>query len=203
MEYAAGDAVPVVDRVPAGVSEMVRAAGADIHTSGELVTQFFAVWSAAEVKSHHEHAELLRQFAHAAFARIGDAVKAGTPIHEHEVMEWLQQQFVAAGLFTDHGPNVSATENAANPHYEPSAKHPRRIVKGDVVLIDLWATKQEAGAMWADQTYMAVVGTPTAKQQEVWNESVMRVTRRLRCSRRSSPPAKRCRAEKQTPPRAP
>lgn len=168
MEYAAGDAVPVVDRVPAGVIEMVRAAGADIHTSGELVTQFFAVWSAAEVKSHHEHAEQLRSFAHAAFARIGDAVKAGTPIHEHEVMEWLQQQFTAAGLFTDHGPNVSATENAANPHYEPSAKYPRRIVKDDVVLIDLWATKQEAGAMWADQTYMAVVGTPTAKQQEVW-----------------------------------
>lgn len=168
MEYAAGDAVPVVDRVPAGVIEMVRAAGATVVTSGELVTQFFAVWSAAEVKSHHEHAEQLRGFAHAAFARIGAAMKADTPIHEHDVMEWLQQQFAAAGLFTDHGPNVSATENAANPHYEPSAKYPRRIVKGDVVLIDLWATKQEAGAMWADQTYMAVVGAPTAKQQEVW-----------------------------------
>jgi Xaa-Pro dipeptidase len=29
MEYSVGDAVPVVDRVPAGVIEMVRAAGAD------------------------------------------------------------------------------------------------------------------------------------------------------------------------------
>lgn len=168
MEYAAGDAVPVVDRVPAGVIELVRASGAEIVSSGELVTQFFAVWSEAETRSHREHAELLRGFAHAAFARVGDAIAAGTPIHEHEVMAWLQQQFSAHGLFTDHGPNVSASENAANPHYEPSAAHPRRIVKGDVLLIDLWATKQQPGAMWADQTYMAVVGEPTPKQREVW-----------------------------------
>lgn len=168
MEYAAGDAVPVVDRVPAGVIEMVRAAGAEIVTSGELVTKFFAVWSDAEVASHRDHAEQLRLLAHQAFAGVGASIAAGTPIHEHEVMGWLQEQFAARGLFTDHGPNVSASENAANPHYEPSAAHPRRIVKGDVLLIDLWATKQQPGAMWADQTYMAVVGTPTPKQQEVW-----------------------------------
>ena len=168
MEYSVGDAVPVVDRVPAGVIEMVRAAGAEIVTSGELVTKFFAVWSDAEIASHREHAELLRGFAHGAFARIGTHIKAGTPIHEHEVSEWLQGQFAAHGLFTDHGPNVSATENAANPHYEPSSAHPRRIGAGDVVLIDLWATKRQPGGMWADQTYMAVVGTPTARHQEVW-----------------------------------
>ena len=168
MEYAAGDAVPVVDRVPAGVIELVRASGAAVVSSGELVTQFFAVWSEAEIASHRAHAEFLREAAHAAFARVGEAIRAGTAIHEHEVMEWLQARFAAAGLFTDHGPNVSASENAANPHYEPSAAQPRRIVPGDVLLIDLWATKQQPGAMWADQTYMAVVGAPTAKQQEVW-----------------------------------
>jgi Xaa-Pro aminopeptidase len=168
MEYAAGDAVPVVDRVPAGAIELVRAAGAEIVTSGELVTKFFAVWTAAETASHREHAELLRGFALAAFARVGEHIATGTPIHEHEVMAWLQERFAAEGLFTDHGPNVSASENAANPHYEPSAAHPRRIVTGDVLLIDLWATKQQPGAMWADQTYMAVVGAPTAKHREVW-----------------------------------
>lgn len=170
MEYSPGDGIPVVDRVPGGVIEMVRAAGADVVTSGELVTQFFAVWSEAEIASHVHHAERLRTLAHEAFARIGAAIRAGTPIHEHEVMEWLQERFTAEGMWTDHGPNVSASENAANPHYEPSPKHPRRIVEGDVVLIDLWATAPNSapGAMWADQTWMAVVGAPTPKQQEVW-----------------------------------
>jgi Xaa-Pro dipeptidase len=169
MEYAALDAVPVVDRVPAGVIELVRHAGATVETSGALVSRFFAVWSEAEVASHRAHAEQLRTLAHAAFARIGEAVKAGRPIHEHEVMAWLQERFAAEGLWTDHGPNVSASENAANPHYEPSAAHPRAFRAGDVVLIDLWATKQAPGAMWADQTYMAVIGAPTAKHEAVWS----------------------------------
>jgi Xaa-Pro dipeptidase len=168
MEYSPGDAVPVVDRVPAGVLELVRASAAEVVSSGALVTRFFAVWSEAEMQSHAEHAELLRAFAQAAFARVGEAIAAGRPIYEHEVMAWLQEQFTAHGLFTDHGPNVSASENAANPHYEPSAALPRRIVTGDVLLIDLWATQQRPGAMWADQTYMAVVGEPTPKQREVW-----------------------------------
>ena len=169
MEYAPGDAVPVVDRVPAGVLELVRASGADVVTSGELVTRFFAVWSAEEQQSHREHAEVLRGFAHEAFAMIGEAVRAGRTIHEHDALHFLLDQFAAHGLWTDHGPNVSAMENAANPHYEPSKFHPRAIHSGDVVLIDLWATREATpGAMWADQTWMAVVGEPTPRQLEVW-----------------------------------
>jgi len=169
MEYAFGDAVPVVDRVPAGVLELVRASGADVVTSGELVTRFFAVWSAEEQRSHSEHAELLRGFAHEAFAMIGEALRAGRPIHEHDAFHFLLDRFAAHGLWTDHGPNVSAMEHAANPHYEPSKFHPREIRAGDVLLIDLWATREATpGAMWADQTWMAVAGEPTPRQQEVW-----------------------------------
>ncbi|MEX2181256.1 MAG: M24 family metallopeptidase [Gemmatimonadaceae bacterium] len=170
MEYSPGDAVPVVDRIPAGVLELVRASGAEVVTSGELVTQFFAVWSAAEVASHRRNAELLRALALAAFARVGDAVRAGTPIHEHDVKAWLLAQFEANGVWTDHGPIIAATENAADPHYEPTPERPRPFRQGDVVLIDLFATDvgQPPGAMWADQTWMAVIGTPTARQREVW-----------------------------------
>src|SRR5207244_1322994 len=40
MEYSAGDAVPYLDRVPAGVIEMVRGAGATVVSSAELATRF-------------------------------------------------------------------------------------------------------------------------------------------------------------------
>jgi Xaa-Pro aminopeptidase len=171
MEYSPGDAVPVVDRVPAGVLEMVRAAGAEVVTSAELVTRFFASWTDAEIASHRRNAEALRTIAHEAFARIGEAMRAGTPIHEHEVMAFVQARCAEAGLFSDHGPIVAATENAANPHYEPSADHPRAFRRGDAVLIDLFATEAggPAGAMWADQTWMATIGAPSARQREVWS----------------------------------
>jgi Xaa-Pro dipeptidase len=167
MEYSPGDAVPVVDRVPAGVLDMVRASGATVLTSADLVSRFFAVWEDGHLASHQRAAEQLARIAKEAFARAGESVRAGAPLAEHDLMAWIRLEFDKARLSTDHGPNVSAGENAANPHYEPSPATPRVLRPGDVVLIDLWAT--EAGGMWADQTWMASVGAPSAKARQVWS----------------------------------
>ena len=167
MEYSPGDAVPVVDRVPAGVLEMVRAAGATVVTSADLVTRFFAVWTQAQLASHRRAAEVIARIAKEAFARAGASVHSGAPLAEHELMRWIKDEFAAGGLSTDHGPNVSATENAANPHYEPSPDAPRVLRAGDCVLIDLWAV--EPNGIYADQTWMASIGAPSPKLQAVWN----------------------------------
>ncbi|MBL8998391.1 MAG: aminopeptidase P family protein [Gemmatimonadetes bacterium] len=168
MEYSPGDAVPVVDVVPAGVLELVRASGAEVVTSADLVSRFFAVWSEAQVAAHRRNAEVLRTLAHEAFARIGAAARGGSPLHEHEVMAQLHEGFRAHGLEADHGPIVAATANAANPHYHPSASAPRAFVEGDIVLIDLFATDPGGKGMWADQTWMASIGAPSARALEVW-----------------------------------
>jgi Xaa-Pro aminopeptidase len=167
MEYSPGDAVPYVDRVPAGVLEMVRAAGArEVVTSGTLVTRFVASWTPAHVASHRRAAATIREIALDAFDLVGQRARSAQPIAEHEVMAWMLERFERAGVSTDHGPNVSAGANAANPHYEPSAARPRLIVEGDVLLIDLWA--REPGGVWADQTWMATLGAPSARAQEIW-----------------------------------
>jgi Xaa-Pro aminopeptidase len=62
---------------------------------------------------------------------------------------------------------VCAGESSANPHYEASAERSREIREGEVLLIDLWAT--EPGGVYADQTWMAFVGTPTDRANEVWS----------------------------------
>ena len=168
MEYSPGDAVPYLDRVPAGVLDMVRNAGAvEIVCSGELVTKFHAVWTEGDKTSHVRSAELIARIAHEAFALAGERARTTTPIAEHELMQWIQGEFAKAGVQTDHGPNVSASENAANPHYEPTAEHPRYITEGDTLLIDLWA--QEQDAIYADQTWMASIGEPSRRAQEIWN----------------------------------
>src|SRR5581483_394998 len=161
MEYSAGDAVPYLDRIPAGVIEMVRAAGASVVSSGELVSKFYAVWTETNIESHERAAEEIAAIAQEAFRQAGQRARSGKPIAEHELMAWIQQQFRNANLFTDHGPNVSAGENAANPHYEPSAAAPRLIREGDILLIDLWAQEEGSGSPYADQTWMASIGEPS------------------------------------------
>ncbi len=167
MEYSAGDAVPYLDRVPAGVVEMVRSAGAEVVTSGELVSRFYAVWTADDIAAHARAAEVVGSIARDAFTTIGARVKDGTRTTEFDMMQWILERFTRAGLVTDHGPNVSAGPNSANPHYEPAKGASRDIANGDVVLIDLWAT-EKVGRPYADQTWMASVGAPSSKQVSVW-----------------------------------
>ena len=172
MEYSPGDAVPYVDYVPAGVLEMVRAAGAEVVTSGEIVSRVHAVWTEPQRAAHERAAEVIARVAKEAFARMGKAARSESPLTEHQVAEWIRGEFAKAGLETDHGPNVSIGPNAANPHYEPSAERSATIREGEVVLIDLWAREPEKDGngpgVYADQTWMAVVGEPSARAREVW-----------------------------------
>lgn len=167
MEYSPGDAIPYLDRVPAGVLEMVRATGATVVSSGELVSRVYATWTPENRASHERAAEHIRRIALEAFNIAGERARAGTPAAEHELQSFILESFARAGLSTDHGPDVAASENAANPHYEPSSARPRLVREGDVLLIDLWA--KEAGGVYADQTWMATLGSPSARVTEVWN----------------------------------
>jgi Xaa-Pro dipeptidase len=167
MEYSAGDAVPYLDRVPAGVIEMVREAGASVTSSGELVTRFYATWNAEHIASHERAAEEIASIARDALTTAGERARGAEPLAEHELMSWIRERFRRAGLTTDHGPNVSAGASAANPHYEPSADAPRVIRPGDIVLIDLWA-REDPDGVWADQTWMASIGKPSAEASAIW-----------------------------------
>ncbi len=166
MEYSPGGAVPYLDRVPAGMLEMVRAAGARVVSSGDLVTRFYAVLDAHSLASHRRAAELLARIAKEGMAMAGRRASENRPMMEHELRDWILSRFDADGLFTDHGPIVAAGDNAADPHYLPASDRPRPIARGDVLLVDLFG--HERGGMYADQTWIASLGAPSDRALEVW-----------------------------------
>ncbi|MCR4339052.1 MAG: M24 family metallopeptidase [Gemmatimonadaceae bacterium] len=166
MEYSAGDAVPYLDRVPAGVIEMVRAAGATVESSADLVTRFYAVWSEEQLASHLRAAETISGIAHEAISLAGERASSGSPMQEFELKQWILDRFAKEKLETDHGPIVAIGPNAANPHYEPTAGESAPIDRGAILLIDLWA--REAEGVYADQTWMGSLGEPDARSLKVW-----------------------------------
>lgn len=166
MEYSPGDAVPYLDRIPAGVLEIVRAAGATVESSGELVARFYSVWTPEHLAAHHRAAEHIAAIGQEALRWAGAQVHAGARVHEHEVQARIMAAFARAGLETYAPPNVSVGANAADPHYEPSAERPQLITAGNVLLIDLWA--KEPGAVYADQTWMAALGAVPDRAHAVW-----------------------------------
>ena len=167
MEYSAGDAVPYLDRVPAGVLEMVRAAGAEVVSSSELVTRFYATWTDEQLASHRRTAETIAQIAQRALQYAGAEAHAGRSVTEFALRERVLDEFRKASIETIDPPVVAVGPNAANPHYEPRSDNPVPIAVGDVVLLDLWA-REPNGGTWADQTWMASVGAPTPRAVQVW-----------------------------------
>ena len=168
MEYSPGDAVPYLDRIPAGVLEMVKAAGATIVSSGELVTRFYAAWNPQQVESHRRAASAVAAVAKEAFALAGKRAKSGSPITEDELQRWIMDRFTEQQLFADHGPIVAVGPNAANPHYGPSSSNPTPIASGSILLIDLWAREEKGPGVYADQTWMGSLGKPSKRAEEVW-----------------------------------
>ncbi len=166
MEYSPGDAVPYLDRVPAGVIEMVRSAGATVVTSADLVSAFYAVWTDDQRASHERAARAVSTIGQEAIRLAGSRADSARPLTEHALQSWIRERFEAGGLETDHGPIVAIGPNAANPHYEPTAESSATIKRGDILLIDLWA--REKNGVFADQTWMGSLGTPSARDNTIW-----------------------------------
>jgi len=158
MEYSAGDAVPYLDRVPAGVLDLVRASGAEVVSSSELVTAIAARWSAEELTNHRKAAELVRKIALGAFEHVQERQAAQAQVTEQGLQRWVMEAFARAGLVTNDPPIVGVDAHAANPHYETASGPDTPIRKEQVLLLDLWAgTSLETP--FADQTWMAYTGS--------------------------------------------
>lgn len=167
MEYSPGGEVPTVDRVPAGVVEMVRASGAKVVSSADLVSLFHSAWGDEGVASHVAAARIVRETALEAFARA--AAAAGSPRSETEgaLMDWICGRLRERGLAEQVGCAVAIGPTASDPHYHPAgAGQPVRA--DSLLLIDLWGA--EPGGIPADQTWMAWIGDePPARAVELWD----------------------------------
>jgi len=157
MEYSPGNNIPYLSRVDAGTIEAVRQLGIDVVSSGDLVQRFEAVWSDAVYQTHVAASDRLYQVKDRAFELIRDRVRARAALNEHEVQQRMVGWFEELGLKPEL-PNVSAQENAGNPHYMPPETGSRSIGPNELVLLDLWGKLRSPGAVFADITWVGYTG---------------------------------------------
>jgi Xaa-Pro dipeptidase len=159
MEYSPRGAIPYVSRVDAGTFEAVRALGVDVVSSGDLVQRFEALWSAEALASHRAASERLYRIKDRAFEAIRAAIRERGTTNEYDVQQRMMRWFEEEGLVTDSAPVVAAMENAGSPHYLPSPEAHRPIRANELVLLDLWGKLPEAGAVFADITWVGFTGS--------------------------------------------
>lgn len=166
MEHSPGGDVPYGDYVPGGTLELVRASGATVVSSAELVTRYCSAWTAGDLASHLRAAEAIAAIAGGAIAHAGERSRTAEPVTEHALGAWVLERIERAGLVTESAPSVSYGDHAARAHYEAPAEGSARLVPGALLLLDLWA--KERGGVYADQTWMASFGSPSARAAQLW-----------------------------------
>ena len=170
MQYSPRNAIMYVSMVDAGTVELLREAGKRIVSSADLVSQFEAVLTEAQIATHFEAQRRLDEILRAGFERIGHLARTGR-CDEYSMVQWLAEAIAREGLFTDHGPNVSAGPNSADSHYDPTPASSRVIQPGDFILIDIWAKLTgNPQAVWYDITWTGVIGRePTSREQLIFS----------------------------------
>lgn len=157
MEYSPQCAIPYLSRVDAGTLEQVRGRGVAVVSSGDLVQQFIAVWSAAQVETHRQAAAALYRIKDRAF-EVLRRVAADEPLTEYALQQQMVQWFEEEGLTSDAAPVVAAMENAGDPHYQPAEHSSRTIRPDELVLLDLWGKTRADGAVFADISWVGFTG---------------------------------------------
>jgi Xaa-Pro aminopeptidase len=168
MQYSPRNAIMYVALVDAGTIELLRSIGKEIVTSANLISQFEAVLTEAQIATHFAAGEKIDRVLEAGFKEIGSRARAGGT-HEQAIVEFLQEGMRREGLVWEHGTNVSCGPNSADSHYEPSPTLSRPIKHGDFVLIDIWARLDQPNSCFYDITWTGVVGRePTEREQRIF-----------------------------------
>jgi len=158
MEYSPLCAIPYIARVDAGTIELVRQAGVDVVSSGDLVQRFSTIWNADQVATHRQASDILYDVKDRAFDAVARRLRDGVATNEYDIQQLMAGWFRDAGLVSDAEPNVSAAENSGNPHYLPTSSVHRTIGREEIVLLDLWGKLDRPGAVYADITWVGYTG---------------------------------------------
>jgi len=170
MEYSPMNAIPYVSKVDAGTIEQIKSYGAEIVSSGDLISMFNAVWTNEQYEENKPVADALTMIVKKAFGFIKEKIASGSPLNEYDVQQFIMDEFNKGKYFTDFPPIVGVNENSANPHYAPTKEINKPIKENDFVLIDLWAKVDKPDGVWADITWVGFAGkTVPEKYVKIFN----------------------------------
>ena len=139
MQYSPKNFIPYISLVDAGTVELIRAQGCKVVSSADLVQEFEASWTPAQLESHRAAGRAIDRIARAAFAEVARRVTAGEKFTEYDLQQWIVAQFHASGVTSDSPPIVAVGPHSGDPHYEPGERNSSSIREGDLLLLEYGA----------------------------------------------------------------
>ena len=158
MQYSPKNEIPYVAMVDAGTIELVRAAGAKVLSSADLVQKYEACWSKAQLESHLAAGRAIDKIVQQAFALAAQSVREKKTLTEYDLQQWIRGEFDKAGIATEQGPDVAVNAHASDPHYGPKPEGSSPIREGDLLLLDVWGKTKTSRSVYYDVTWVGYLG---------------------------------------------
>jgi Xaa-Pro aminopeptidase len=158
MQYSPKNEIPYVAMVDAGTIELVRAAGAKVLSSADLVQKYEACWTPEQLESHGKAGEVIDRTVRGAFEHAANSVRQKKPITEYDLQQWIRSEFDKAGVGTEQGPDVAVNAHASDPHYGPKPEGSSPIREGDLLLLDVWGKTKTSRSVYYDITWVGYMG---------------------------------------------
>ena len=122
-----------------------RSGVSTVVSSGDLVQQFEAVWTPAQIATHEAASAALYRIKDRAFDVLRQVASGGQTTTEYALQQQMVGWFAEEGLVSSDPPVVAVMANAGNPHYLPTASSHQPIGRDQLVLLDLWGKLGSAG----------------------------------------------------------
>jgi Xaa-Pro dipeptidase len=158
MEYSPHNAIPYVSLVDAGTIEMIKGLGKEVVSSADLVSRFQATWDKKDYENHSYAAKSLIKIKDEAFAFVRQNMLKKETLTEYQLQQFIYKKYSEYGLVSDELPLASTKNNTGNPHYTPTESTSLKIELENLVLIDIFAKKNEPKGIYSDITWMAFTG---------------------------------------------
>ena len=159
MQFSPQCNIPSVSLVDAGTVDLIRSLGKEVLSSANLVQLFEATIDDEGVRLHESAAAKIQRIKDQAFELAADSIKSSKRVTEHDVQQFILQEFEDKSLTCDGlHPIVAVNAHAADPHFEVSQQGSSPIESGDRLLIDLWAREDVPKGIYYDITWCAFMG---------------------------------------------
>ncbi len=169
MQYSPLNAIPYVSIVDGGTVDLVRSFGVEVVSSADLVSIFESHLSMDDYQSHLDAGKSMQFVKDETFREIARRIKAGKAPREVEMQAFMHDLMRKENMTWEDGPIVAVNEHAADPHFEPTEENSHVMKEGDLVLLDLWAKKNQPGSIYYDITWMGFIGTEVpARIEEIF-----------------------------------
>ena len=170
IEYSPSGEIPYVSRIDGGTLDLLRNTGLELICSGELAQLYEARCSEEAIAEHRKAAQFLLSAKDRTFEFVSQHLREGQRFTEYDIQQFMSGLFEHENIIANCDPIVAVNHRSADPHYIPTPDDHQEVKPGDFLLIDLWGKTKAHGAVYADITWTAYLGTSApSKHREVFD----------------------------------